>query len=95
MAQKIAEQVRETFLKRKISPITLQWKQNIVKKITLSWKYDTGTNMDEIADNLQENQSSSKGSDSEFPNNNSDNSKGTIILNSVTDCSDSKGILPK
>jgi hypothetical protein len=41
--------------------------------------------MDEVADNLQENQSSSKGRDSEYPNNNSDNSKGTIILNSVTD----------
>jgi hypothetical protein len=37
----------------------LQWKQDIVKKITSSWKHDIGTNMDETADNLQENQSSS------------------------------------
>jgi hypothetical protein len=95
MDQKIAEQVRETFLKREISPITLQWKQDIVKRTASTWKYDTGTNMDEVADNLQENQPSSKGSDSEYPNNNSDNSKGTIILNSVTDCSESKGILRK
>jgi hypothetical protein len=51
--------------------------------------------MGEAVDNLQENQSSLRGIDSENSNNNSDNSKGTIILNSVTGCSENKGILPK
>jgi RNase H-fold protein (predicted Holliday junction resolvase) len=32
MAQKIAEHIRETFSKRETPPITLQWKQDIVKR---------------------------------------------------------------
>jgi hypothetical protein len=95
MAQKIAEHIREAFSERETSPVTLQWKQDIVKRTASTWKYDTETNMDEALDNLQENQASLKGIDRENSHNNSDNSKGTVMWNSVTGCSENKGILPK
>jgi hypothetical protein len=40
MAQRIAEHIKETFLKRETSTITLQWKQDIVKRTVSSWKND-------------------------------------------------------
>ncbi|MDR0288738.1 MAG: hypothetical protein LBH78_01630 [Rickettsiales bacterium] len=51
--------------------------------------------MDGTVDNMQENQSSLMGNDNEKSNHNSDNSKDLIILDSVTGCSENKGILPK
>jgi hypothetical protein len=95
MAQRIAEHIRETLSMRKTSTITLQWKQDMVKRTALTWKHDTGTSVDETADDRQENLSPLTGNDNENPNRNSDNSKDTTILNSVTGENESRGTVPK
>jgi lysophospholipase L1-like esterase len=95
MTQKIAEHIRETLSKRETFPMTLQWKQDSVKRTASVSKNDVETNMDEVADNLQENQLSLKGINTENSNINRDNTKGTITLNSATGCSENKGMLPK
>jgi hypothetical protein len=95
MAQRIAEHIREIFSKRETSTITLQWKQDMIKKTALTGKYDTETSMDETVDNVQENLSLLMGNENKNLNYNSDNSKDIIISNPVTGCSENKGILPK
>jgi hypothetical protein len=95
MAQRIAEHIKENFLKRETPTITLQWKQDIVKRTVLSWKNDTETSMEGIVDNVKENLTLLMGNDNENSYYNSDNSKNLINLDSVTGCRENKGILPK
>jgi hypothetical protein len=85
-AQRLAEHISETFSKKETSPITLQWKQDVAKRIVSPQKHDTETNMGETVDNPQENQSLQSGIDNKNANN-SENPKETIFLSSVTDCS--------
>jgi hypothetical protein len=87
MTQRLAERIWETFSKKETSPITLQWKQDVAKRIVSPRKYDTETNMGEAIDNPQENQSLQSGIDNENANKNSENTKETVFLSFVTEYS--------
>jgi hypothetical protein len=91
MAQRIAEHIRETFSMKKTSTIILQGKQDMEERTALTWKHDTETSMDETADVRQENLSLLTGNDNGNPNRDSDNTKDTTILNSVTGGNENRG----
>ena len=77
MAQRIAEQIKETFSKRDTHTITLQWKQDMDNSTELTGKDDIVTNVDEAVVNIQGNLSLLMGNDSENSNDNSGNTKDT------------------
>jgi len=95
MVQRIAENIRETFSKGTTSTITLQWKQDIDKGTVSTWKPDTDISRDETTENMQENLTLPRGKDNGNPKDNNDNSRDSIILNSVLDCSENRRLLPK
>jgi hypothetical protein len=95
MVQRIAEKVRETFSKGTTSTIILRWKKDMDKGTVSTWKPDTEISRDETTENMQENLTSPRGKDNGNPKDNDDNSRDSIILNSVLDCSENRSLLPK
>ena len=95
MAQRIAEQIKETFSKRETHTITLQWKQDMDNSTELLGKDDIETNVDEAVVNMQGNLSLLMGDDNENSDYNSGDTKDISTVNCETGCSENKGSLPK
>jgi hypothetical protein len=94
MAQRIVEHIREIFSRGKHLPLPCNGSKILSRGLHCHEKM-IETSMDGTVDNMQENLSLLMGNDKENSNYNSDNSKDLLILDSVTGCSENKGILPK
>jgi len=95
MAQRIAEQIKETFSKRETHTITLQGKQDADNSTELIRENNIETNVDEAVVNMKGNLSLLMGNDNENSNDNSSNTKDTSTIKFETGCSENKDPLPK
>jgi hypothetical protein len=90
MAQRIAEQIKETFSKRETHTITLQWKQDMDNSTELIGETNIETNLDEAVVNMKGNLSPLTGNDNENSNHNSSNTKDTSSIKFETGCNEKK-----